>query len=79
MSYWREWGVPSEKLLMGLPTYGRTFHLRQASRNGLQAEAVGPAAPGKYTKQPGFLAYYEVTGPGTSIGWLRTPHPHTHL
>ncbi|KAM5295181.1 oviduct-specific glycoprotein [Glossophaga mutica] len=60
MNYWRESGAPSEKLLMGFPTYGRTFHLRQASKNGLQAEAVGPASPGKYTKQPGFLAYYEI-------------------
>ncbi|XP_037008287.2 oviduct-specific glycoprotein [Artibeus jamaicensis] len=60
MSYWREWGAPSEKLLMGFPTYGRTFHLRHASENWLRAEALGPAPPGKYTKQPGFLAYYEI-------------------
>ncbi|XP_040087982.1 oviduct-specific glycoprotein isoform X2 [Oryx dammah] len=60
MNYWRQLGVPPEKLLMGLPTYGRTFHLLRASQNELRAEAVGPAAPGKYTKQAGFLAYYEV-------------------
>lgn len=67
MNYWREWGAPSEKLLMGFPTYGRTFHLLRASNNWLRAEAVGPASPGKYTKQPGFLAYYEVIGTGTSV------------
>ncbi|XP_008570133.1 PREDICTED: oviduct-specific glycoprotein-like [Galeopterus variegatus] len=60
MNYWRKLGVPSEKLIMGLPTYGRTFHLLTASKNGLQARAMGPASPGKYTQQPGFLAYYEV-------------------
>uniref|UniRef100_A0A452UDB4 Oviduct-specific glycoprotein n=1 Tax=Ursus maritimus TaxID=29073 RepID=A0A452UDB4_URSMA len=60
MNYWRKLGAPPEKLLMGFPTYGRTFCLLKASKNGLQAEAVGPASPGKYTKQAGFLAYYEI-------------------
>ncbi|XP_003585862.1 oviduct-specific glycoprotein-like isoform X2 [Bos taurus] len=60
MNYWRQLGVPPEKLLMGLPTYGHTFHLLKASQNELRAQAVGPASPGKYTKQAGFLAYYEI-------------------
>lgn len=74
MNYWRQLGVPPEKLLMGLPTYGRTFHLLRASQNELRAEAVGPASPGKYTKQAGFLAYYEVTGMGTSVCELGLPN-----
>uniref|UniRef100_A0A8C6WCW6 Oviduct-specific glycoprotein n=1 Tax=Nannospalax galili TaxID=1026970 RepID=A0A8C6WCW6_NANGA len=60
MNYLRKHGAPAEKLIMGFPTYGRTFHLLKASKNGLQAEVTGPASPGKYTKQAGFLAYYEV-------------------
>nr|KAF6304869.1 oviductal glycoprotein 1 [Pipistrellus kuhlii] len=60
MDYWRKLGAPSEKLLVGFPTYGRTFRLLKDSEHWLQAEAVGPASPGKYTRQPGFLAYYEV-------------------
>lgn len=52
---------------MGLPTYGRTFNLLEASKNGLRAKAQGAALSGKYTKQDGFLAYYEVTGIGTSV------------
>uniref|UniRef100_A0A8C0SN78 Oviduct-specific glycoprotein n=1 Tax=Canis lupus familiaris TaxID=9615 RepID=A0A8C0SN78_CANLF len=60
MNYWRKLGAPPEKLLMGFPTYGRTYHLLKASKNGLQAKAVGPASPGMYTKHPGFLAYYEI-------------------
>ncbi|XP_024589361.1 oviduct-specific glycoprotein-like [Neophocaena asiaeorientalis asiaeorientalis] len=67
MNYWRKLGAAPEKLLMGLPTYGRTFRLLKASKNELWAEAVGPASPGKYTKQAGFLAYYEVTGMGSSV------------
>ncbi|XP_045241239.2 oviduct-specific glycoprotein isoform X1 [Macaca fascicularis] len=60
MNYWRKLGAPSEKLIMGIPTYGRTFRLLKASNNGLQATAIGPASPGKYTKQAGFLAYFEI-------------------
>ncbi|XP_055442849.1 LOW QUALITY PROTEIN: oviduct-specific glycoprotein-like [Bubalus kerabau] len=60
MNYWQQLGAPPEKLLMGLPTYGHTFHLLKASQNELRAEAVGPASPGKYTMQAGFLAYYEI-------------------
>uniref|UniRef100_A0A8C9IC45 Oviduct-specific glycoprotein n=1 Tax=Piliocolobus tephrosceles TaxID=591936 RepID=A0A8C9IC45_9PRIM len=60
MNYWRKLGAPSEKLIMGIPTYGRTFRLLKASKNGLQARAIGPASPGKYTKQAGFLAYFEI-------------------
>ncbi|XP_034356529.1 oviduct-specific glycoprotein [Arvicanthis niloticus] len=60
MNYWRKLGTPTDKLIMGFPTYGRTFHLLKESTNGLQAASMGPASPGKYTKQAGFLAYYEV-------------------
>lgn len=67
MNYWRKLGAPTEKLLRGLPTYGRTLCLLKASQNALQAKAVGRASPGKYTKQAGFLAFYEVTGINTSL------------
>ncbi|KAM5160753.1 oviduct-specific glycoprotein [Callospermophilus lateralis] len=60
MNYWRKLGAPSEKLMMGFPTYGRAFRLLEPSDNGLQAVATGPASSGKYTKQAGILAYYEI-------------------
>ncbi|XP_031232001.1 oviduct-specific glycoprotein [Mastomys coucha] len=60
MNYWRKLGTPTDKLIMGFPTYGRTFHLLKESKNGWQAASMGPASPEKYTKQAGFLAYYEV-------------------
>ncbi|XP_048208099.1 oviduct-specific glycoprotein [Perognathus longimembris pacificus] len=60
MNYWRKLSAPPEKLIMGFPTYGRTFRLLKASENGLHAAAMGPGTSGQYTKQAGFLAYYEV-------------------
>ncbi|XDC49473.1 hypothetical protein R6Z07M_000655 [Ovis aries] len=76
MSYWRQLGVPPEKLLMGLPTYGCTFHLLRASQNELGAEDVGPASPWKYTKQAGFLAYYEICSfiEGMNKRWIDDQH-----
>ncbi|XP_078098324.1 acidic mammalian chitinase-like [Mustelus asterias] len=57
--YWKENGVPAEKLLVGFPTYGRTFTLCSSdSKPG--AAACGPAPPGNCTKAAGILAYYEI-------------------
>uniref|UniRef100_A0A3Q0QRE9 Acidic mammalian chitinase n=1 Tax=Amphilophus citrinellus TaxID=61819 RepID=A0A3Q0QRE9_AMPCI len=59
MKYWREQGAPSEKLLAGFPTYGRTFTTSTAA-NGLGAPARGPATAGPYTREAGFWSYYEI-------------------
>lgn len=59
LSYWLELGAPAELLLMGFPTYGRTFRLSSAS-SGLGAPASGAADLGIYTGTAGFWAYYEI-------------------
>uniref|UniRef100_A0A3Q2CDE1 Chitotriosidase-1-like n=1 Tax=Cyprinodon variegatus TaxID=28743 RepID=A0A3Q2CDE1_CYPVA len=59
MKYWRDQGAPSEKLLVGFPTYGRTFRLSTAA-TGVGAPANGPGSAGLYTKEAGILAYHEV-------------------
>uniref|UniRef100_A0A8C0CXI4 GH18 domain-containing protein n=1 Tax=Balaenoptera musculus TaxID=9771 RepID=A0A8C0CXI4_BALMU len=46
MKPWRDNGVPSEKLIMGFLTYGRTFWLTGSS--------------GPYTGEDGFWTYYEI-------------------
>ncbi|KAI3962264.1 hypothetical protein MKW92_015862 [Papaver armeniacum] len=38
---WIKAGVPSTKLVMGLPLYGRTWKLRDQNNNGIGAPAVG--------------------------------------
>jgi GH18 family chitinase len=52
--------MPKEKISMGLATYGRTYELVDNSTTGIGAPSSGPGKPGKYTRQAGFLAYYEV-------------------
>ena len=47
--------------MIGLGLYGRSFTLRDPANNGLMAAAKGKGKPGKYTREGGFLAYYEVS------------------
>ncbi|XP_067387544.1 acidic mammalian chitinase-like, partial [Emydura macquarii macquarii] len=59
MEYWNDNGVPAEKLLMGFPTYGRSFTLT-SSNTGVGAPASGAGSAGPYTREAGFWAYYEI-------------------
>lgn len=57
---WIGAGCSRSKLVMGLPTYGRTFTLTDANNYGYNASSSGPGTAGQYTREAGFLAYYEI-------------------
>ena len=57
---WIDGNFPSDKIVLGLATYGRSFKLSSSSNHGLGAPATGPGIAGRFTKQKGFLAYYEI-------------------
>ncbi|XP_078054046.1 acidic mammalian chitinase-like isoform X2 [Mustelus asterias] len=59
MKYWVKKGAPAEKLNVGFATYGHTFRLR-TSAHGVGAPASGAGPAGQFTRQAGFLAYYEI-------------------
>ncbi|XP_029429798.1 chitotriosidase-1-like [Rhinatrema bivittatum] len=59
MRYWRANGAPAEKLIMGIPAYGRAFTLA-SSDTRVGAPASGPAFPGPFTRESGFWASYEI-------------------
>ncbi|KAG7477732.1 hypothetical protein MATL_G00072740 [Megalops atlanticus] len=71
MKYWRDQGAPVEKLLMGFPTYGRSFRLASAEK-GPGAPARGSASPGPYTQEMGLWSYYEICTflKGTTVQWI---------
>lgn len=43
-----------------MPTYGRTFTLSNMNNFKVNSPASGGGKAGEYTKEAGFLAYYEV-------------------
>nr|XP_034314168.1 chitinase-3-like protein 1 isoform X3 [Crassostrea gigas] len=59
-NYWHQKGAPRNKLIIGLGTYGRSFTLVDTSNHGVGAPASGAGAPGTYTREKGFLSYYEI-------------------
>ena len=57
---WTKLGAPKEKLVIGMPTYGRSFTLSDAEQYIVNSAAKDGGTAGEYTKESGFLAYYEV-------------------
>jgi len=57
---WVKLGAPKEKLLIGMPAYGRSFLLEDPKKFDIGAPAKSGGTAGKYTDEEGFLAYYEV-------------------
>jgi chitinase len=47
-------------LILGIATYGRSFTLKTASDNDYGALTSRAGKAGRYTREGGFLSYYEV-------------------
>lgn len=69
IKYWMKLGAPSEKLILGAPTYGITYTLTKASNHGLNAPVTGVGQAGQFTQSPGIVAYYEVCNRIKNQGW----------
>ncbi|XP_023564402.1 chitinase-3-like protein 1 [Octodon degus] len=59
VGYMLRLGVPASKLVMGIPTFGKSYTLA-SSETGVGAPILGPGLAGRFTKEAGTLAYYEV-------------------
>lgn len=60
INYWLAAGAPPEKLLLGVPFYGRTFTLASAEDHMPGAAHVGRGMAGPYSREPGVLGYNEL-------------------
>ncbi|XP_075677589.1 uncharacterized protein LOC113794366 isoform X2 [Dermatophagoides pteronyssinus] len=77
INYYIRLGAPREKLILGIPTYGRSFTLADESNNGINALAEGPGEPGPSTREKGYLAFYEICQKVEDDDWqLHRPYPH---
>lgn len=60
MEYYVSLGAPAEKLVMGIPSYGRGFQLVDETQNGLYCPTNDGIPPGPYTAAVGIWGYNEV-------------------
>lgn len=57
-NYWMEKGMPRDKIVVGIPTYGHSFNLDNADNHGLAAPCNGYGSLGS----AGFVSYPMVCG-----------------
>lgn len=58
---WIRHGADPAKLVLGMPTYGKSFTLANPANNGVGVPSIGEGGEGgPYTKQTGMLGYNEV-------------------
>ncbi|XP_076075265.1 putative chitinase 10 isoform X1 [Mytilus galloprovincialis] len=69
INLWLNGGTPKEKLILGLGLYGRSFKMGSSS-HALGSPASGGGAAGRYTREAGFLSFYEVCH-NLANGWSR--------
>ncbi|XP_037722456.1 probable chitinase 2 [Drosophila subpulchrella] len=77
IDYLLKLGAPPEKLVMGLPFYGRTF--KTVAGGNLNDPSDGVGFKGPYTREDGFLGYNEIchTVSNQTSGWTREWDPQT--
>lgn len=59
IKYFLKLGAPAEKLIMGVPFYGRTFLTKNEGNLGDESSDTGFQGP--FTRENGFMGYNEVS------------------
>ena len=67
--HWMSLGAPKEKLIVGIPTYGRSWTLASSSATAIGSSATGGAQAGPITQASGFLGYNEICLNVKNNGW----------
>lgn len=76
VKYYVELGCDPGKLVLGIPTYGRSFTLSDPEETDLGSPAEGPGEKGNATREAGYLAYYEICQMIQDQDWeLEAPYP----
>lgn len=64
MNYYLRVGAESDKLVLGIPTFGGTYKLTDPKMTNIGSAASGPGEKGDKTGIEGLLAYHEVSSFG---------------
>ncbi|XP_059095458.1 uncharacterized protein LOC131890150 isoform X5 [Tigriopus californicus] len=69
-------GASRDKLVLGIPTYGRSYTLVNPDAHQIGSPTDGPGEQGKGTKEDGYLAYYEICEGVKQKNWtVERPNP----
>ncbi|XP_071748268.1 uncharacterized protein Cht6 isoform X14 [Lepeophtheirus salmonis] len=60
IKYYLGHGASPNKLVLGIPTYGRSYTLVNPDAHEIGSPTDGPGVKGNGTKEDGYLAYYEI-------------------
>lgn len=71
VKFWLRSGCPKNKLVVGIPLYGRTFTLTNANNFGVGAASSADGDAGIFVDEAGFLAYNEICYNLMNNGWTR--------
>ncbi|KAK3848803.1 hypothetical protein Pcinc_044422 [Petrolisthes cinctipes] len=66
---WINGGMPSTKIALGVPMYGRCWSLDNEAEHGYYAPASQPGPSGPFTNSPGFMGYNEICDKIQTDGW----------
>uniref|UniRef100_A0A1I7YKN6 Glyco_18 domain-containing protein n=1 Tax=Steinernema glaseri TaxID=37863 RepID=A0A1I7YKN6_9BILA len=58
--HWATRGMPKNKIVIGVATYGRGWTLASTANKGLGAPTSGTSQPFQFTQTDGIAAYYEI-------------------
>uniref|UniRef100_A0A915L7E0 GH18 domain-containing protein n=1 Tax=Romanomermis culicivorax TaxID=13658 RepID=A0A915L7E0_ROMCU len=59
-NYWTSKGMPKNKIMLSLATFGRSFVLVKPENHGVGAGSTTDPNPGRYTKSEGLLSFFEI-------------------
>nr|ATX68037.1 chitinase 8 [Tetranychus cinnabarinus] len=61
LKMWVDAGAPKNKLIVGVPFFGKSFTLKNPKKNTQKSPITQPGlgVAGNYSHEPGFLTYYE--------------------
>uniref|UniRef100_A0A182JS87 chitinase n=1 Tax=Anopheles christyi TaxID=43041 RepID=A0A182JS87_9DIPT len=66
---WIRSGCPANKIVLGVPLFGRTYTLQNGDEHGLAAPTSGPGNPGPHTMEGGYRAYFEICTEQKQSAW----------